>query len=165
MSMEENQRLRLRALSKLHDWVLSGSGVSPDIERGELVDFVKREAGSKTDAGSDLLRIIRDLFNNPRSACPDVCIGSIVDECRDHARAILAPLDAFTELEEILIGILYFRPRPVAALWDTLFPYFRDHGLLDDDDDDKALAEAVRSLIAAGYLRLDNLNFLHLVLP
>jgi hypothetical protein len=116
----------------------------PDLERCHFYGYIKSLVGRRKDAGAVLLNKIRADFDNPRSACPDVEIGGIMDACIGHTAEILCAKDAFNEMEKQIVGYLHYNsPTKIETLiW-----------IIEDDSwEGEALVAALKSLVGAGYV-------------
>lgn len=123
-------------LRRLRSWLRSGSPGVPDIERQALQDYIRRAPAPEQPMLHDVL----DRFDDPRSGCPDACIGAILEECDSRAAVCTLPEEPLTDAERMIVGRLSFGPESLDSLIWTMPPEF-DHD---------AVVEAARRLVEAG---------------
>ncbi len=138
----------LQTLNKLYKWLTSFSCGCPDIEIDTFQDYVKNS--SKED--KPLLQDIFNQFDNPKSSCPDICIGDLIDECCKRAGIILCADKPFTDIEKEIIGKICFNPKSLDCLiWEFNCVYNQEQ-----------IIEGVKQLIENNYV-YDN-GKLHVVI-
>ena len=110
----------MHELQKFYSWLYTIPGMCPDIEVGQLDDYITRRQHQNKKADLHIVQDIVTKYHHRSTTCPDVEIGGVSDDIAHTVRNKLIQKIPFTEAEALALAYLWLKPRTLEQLWSVL---------------------------------------------